>query len=146
MDFYSTPKPAQPKGVAQSYATGEFRSKKRSGSTIYDVFNGDGKRVGTITPKSTSYTWRAAGQSGRTASRFEALAAIVNLTDPDTARRAAQRWIAHNGVPCYTLVEQAIASANAAGDPLVDNPLRRALLAEARAQGLTCYCVLCAGE
>jgi hypothetical protein len=58
----------------------------------------------------------------------------VNLTDPAVLDAAARAWIASNGVPNLNLVQDAIAFSNAHGDPLCDNPFRRALVRVAVAE------------
>lgn len=59
----------------------------------------------------------------------------VSLTAPAELRAAAEAWIASNGLPHVALVERAIASSDLAGDPLCDNPFRRALLEVAAERG-----------
>jgi hypothetical protein len=53
---------------------------------------------------------------------------MQNLTSEAALREAARAWIATNGVPNLDLVQDAIAFSNASGDPLSDNPFRRALI------------------
>lgn len=53
---------------------------------------------------------------------------LTNLTTDADLRSAARSWIARNGRPSRQLVLAAITFSDAHGDPLRDNPFRRALL------------------
>lgn len=63
----------------------------------------------------------------------------TSLTPGDVLQAKAQAWIASNGLPSIALVEQAIRTSEAHGDPFLDNPFRRVLIDVATQQGATRY-------